>query len=279
MRPAPRPSGARRPLRSKPGKPPATKKQATRTPVHRSRTRVRRSAGTRAASAAPTTTWRDRALALFRFAHQTTGRWARDIRDGQRVAQLAPTSNHVLWCLGHLALSNAWFASALDGQPVGVREAWDRLFDMGSRPVADLSAHPDPDEVRGLFEQTARRIEEAVSRLTDDDLLGSCACDTGGFCTDTLDALPQGRLARRLASGSDRREPQGAGPALGDGLTPQVTCTVIGRGWWETSSRRQRPPVARVSRSRMARQRGSSAGGRSMAIRSGRRASASRRAA
>jgi hypothetical protein len=132
---------------------------------------------------------RDRALAIFKFAHKTTDKFASGFSDAQMTAMPCPTSNHVLWNLGHLAVSNAWFASMIDGAPVGVEESWDKMFGMNSKPVADASAYPSIADVRAMYQKTAERLEDAARARTDADLAQPPTGDSGGFLADRLDAV------------------------------------------------------------------------------------------
>jgi hypothetical protein len=151
--------------------------------------KVAEKAAKKVAVALPTNLQRDRAIALFKFAHSTTTKWATGFSDQQMVAQATPTSNHVLWCLGHLAISNAWFASMIDGAPIGFSDEWDKVFGMNSKPVSDASAYPPISEVWAAYHKSAERLEDAARARTDADLLKPPAGDSGGFLNDRLDAI------------------------------------------------------------------------------------------
>lgn len=151
--------------------------------------KVGATAAQKVAVALPTTLQRDRAIALFKFAHGTTTKWATGFSDEQMVAQPTPTSNHVLWCLGHLAISNAWFASMVDGAPIGFSDEWDKKFGMNSKPVSDAGAYPPVSEVWAAYHKSAERIEDAARARTDADLAKPPAGDSGGFLSDRLDSI------------------------------------------------------------------------------------------
>lgn len=132
---------------------------------------------------------RDRAVAIFKFAHKTTDRFSTGFADNQMTAMPTPTSNHVLWNLGHLAVSNAWFASMVDGAPVGVEDSWDKMFGMNSKPVADASGYPSIADVRAMYQKTAERLEDAARARSDADLLQPPTGESGGFLSDKLDSI------------------------------------------------------------------------------------------
>jgi len=141
------------------------------------------------ATAKASTAMRDRAAAMFGWAHGITAKYAEPFNADNATRQPLPTSNHALWSLGHLAISNEWFASLIDGKPAGVTDAQDKLFGMGSSPNPSADAYPSFVEIKSMFDASATRMQAAVKGLSDEDLLAPCASDTGGFCTDKLDAL------------------------------------------------------------------------------------------
>lgn len=170
-----------------------SKQKASKKPAKKAAARAPKSAKRPAAKAPtpppPSNAQRERAVALFKFAHQTTTKFASGFADSQVTAQPSPTSNHLLWSLGHLAISNAWFASLIDGAPVGVSDEWDKLFGMKSKPVTDAAAYPPFAEVLSAYHKSAERIEDAARSRTDADMLKPCATDSGGFCSDKLDSV------------------------------------------------------------------------------------------
>lgn len=181
---------ARKPARpSKPARK-APKKVAKR-PATKAGRSAAKSAGRKsgASKAAPTRAAGQRAAQLFSFAQSTTMKYASGFSDDQLTHQPVPTSNHLLWNIGHLAISNQWFASMVDGQPHGVSDAWDALFGMKSRPVPDAGAYPSYAEVRAAYEVAGQRMKAAAAALTDAELAMPPAGETGGFLNDKLDAV------------------------------------------------------------------------------------------
>ncbi|MDX2132841.1 MAG: DinB family protein [Planctomycetota bacterium] len=131
----------------------------------------------------------DRAAGFFDFAVGVTTKYAEPFNQSNATAQPMPTSNHALWNLGHLAISNLWFASLIDGRPVGTTDAHEQMFGSKSKPVNDPNAYPPYAEVKGLYDQAARRLREAVRAESPAGLLAPCETDSHGFCTDKLDAV------------------------------------------------------------------------------------------
>jgi hypothetical protein len=131
----------------------------------------------------------DRALALFDFAAGATAKYASPFTQANATAQPTPTSNHALWNLGHLAISNLWMASLIDGKPTGISDDQERLFGMQSTPSPDASAYPPFEDVKALYTRSGERLRAALRALTPAELLASCEGDPQTFCTDKLDAV------------------------------------------------------------------------------------------
>ncbi|CAG0964940.1 hypothetical protein PHYC_00930 [Phycisphaerales bacterium] len=179
---------------SKKSKSKAPKKSAQKGPKKAAKQKVGKKAASKsvmksAATAPPSNAQRERAVALFKFAHQTAAKFGSGFADNQVTAQPTPTSNHLLWSFGHLAVSNAWFASLIDGAPIGVSDDWDKMFGMKSKPTSDPAAYPPFAEVQAAYAKSAERIEDAARSRTDADMVKPCASDSGGFCADKLDAI------------------------------------------------------------------------------------------
>ena len=62
--------------------------------------------------------------------------------------QPVPKTNHVLWILGHCAVSDAYFANTMGAEnAVKFDEKWSELFGMGSTPVDDPTKYPSLEEL------------------------------------------------------------------------------------------------------------------------------------
>ncbi len=141
----------------------------------------------RATKAAASTVARDRALALVKFGRQTFSKYSSGFSPEQLTAQPAGHVNHLLWTYGHLAATAGWALSVITGEKGAVPEAYDKLFGMGSVPVADAGAYPSFAEVKGYFDSSYDKVVAAVSKMTDAQL--SEAVDTGGFASDKADLV------------------------------------------------------------------------------------------
>ena len=81
-----------------------------------------------------------RSFHMAKYAHEVLLKAISDFPANKAAFQTSATDNHLLWHLGHLALDYNWFASAIDGKPLGVGDADNKLFGMGSKPVPDAKA-------------------------------------------------------------------------------------------------------------------------------------------
>jgi hypothetical protein len=136
----------------------------------------------------PTTSQRERAVAFLRFAHKMLSDFTMGFADEQLTAQAPGAANHVLWTLGHIAHTNDWIATKLDGQPMYVPDTYGKLFDNKSTPVPDPNAYPDISELRGQFDATFDRLVAAANAL-DDTQAAAPVESGGGFILDKLDGL------------------------------------------------------------------------------------------
>jgi uncharacterized damage-inducible protein DinB len=130
-----------------------------------------------------------RGVALLRWVHDMTGKLCAGFSEPQMLAQPAATDNHLLWQLGHMASSYAWFAKLLDGKPATLGETYDKLFGSGSKPLADRAMYPAHAEIRRVHDEQYNRLVMAAAKMTDEDGLGPTAADAHGFATSKLDAL------------------------------------------------------------------------------------------
>lgn len=129
-----------------------------------------------------------RSSALLRFAHKMLADMAAGIPDERACEQLPGAYNHKLWVLGHMAHSNQWFASLVDGQPMTSPQEWETLYGMKSRPVSDPAVYPPVADMRAAFEASIDRLCAAVDALSDAELDAPPAGDGAGFVSDKLDS-------------------------------------------------------------------------------------------
>ncbi|MEM7477182.1 MAG: DinB family protein [Planctomycetota bacterium] len=92
--------------------------------------------------------------------------------DAKDIPLQTPTSdggNHALWCVGHLAYSDADLLSLATGEPNPLAD-WEGLFKNGTTPSDDPSIYPSFDEVMAKYEESHAALVAFVEGLSDEDL-------------------------------------------------------------------------------------------------------------
>lgn len=163
------------------------KKQATSSKKSAKPARSSKSPGAR--GSAKSTTLRDQGLELFRFAQKMINDMCGGIPAEKCTAQVAPANNHVLWTYGHLAMTNDWLASLVDGKPKSVPDSYEKLFGFGSTPVNDPSSYPALADVKREYEKASKRLTGGISRLDDAGLQSKTEGDGFGFANNKGDCL------------------------------------------------------------------------------------------
>jgi len=178
-------SKATRKAAPKAGKP--VGKSAGKIPAKTPAASGRKPAGGRSVAAASNAVSK-RSSALLRFSHKMLADMAAGIPDERACEQLPGAYNHKLWTLGHMAHSNQWFASLIDGQPMTSPQEWETLYGMKSKPTSDPAVYSPVADMRAAFEASIDRLCAAVDALSDAELDAPPAGDGAGFVTDKLDS-------------------------------------------------------------------------------------------
>ena len=95
---------------------------------------------------------------------------AMDMKDSPLTAPTPRGGNHPLWCVGHLAYSEANLVQTVaQGKPNPLGD-WKELFEGGSTPVTDAAAYPSYDELMQKFDETRAATLAYLDSLSDEDL-------------------------------------------------------------------------------------------------------------
>jgi hypothetical protein len=132
---------------------------------------------------------RERAAALLKFTRSCSTGLLKDFPENKWTFQRSASDNHVLWALGHMVLTDAWFASILNIPGVKAPDGWDKLFGTGTKPVGDASKYPAPSEVRKQFDASHAAVLKWLETCPESSLQGSLKDKTGGFALDPIDAM------------------------------------------------------------------------------------------
>jgi hypothetical protein len=135
-----------------------------------------------------TTSPRQSALDSLAFAHKVTNDLATSFPEDRIAYQAAPTDNHLLWTLGHLAMTYQWLSSFL-GVKGTLPESYGALFGGKSKPSGDSKAYPSLSELRKNYLAQYAAFVDAVKRLPESQLSDSIADKTGGFAPTKLDLV------------------------------------------------------------------------------------------
>lgn len=128
---------------------------------------------------------RDRVIALFEFVRWYTNNLLKDIPLSKYTHQPSPTDNHILWCLGHIAGTDAYLAGVVGATDVKVPDAIQKAFGMNSKPVA--TGNPSAEEVRHAYESARAGILRWYKEAPESALNADYKSKSGDFFTDAID--------------------------------------------------------------------------------------------
>lgn len=157
------------------------------------------------------------ALASLRFARTINDKLVSDFPPAKATFQPAPTDNHLVWNLGHLAISNAWIRGLIDGKKADLPESYNDLFGGKSKPTSDPKAYPSFAEVKKHNDVQFKELVAAIEKLPDADINSPCTSDTGGFAKTKLEAIERAAWHEGWHGGqiSSLRRALGLPPAMG----------------------------------------------------------------
>jgi hypothetical protein len=109
---------------------------------------------------------RKHVLRTLDFATGITKKLVADWPADKLAHQDSPTDNHPLWTIGHLGVSNHWFASLYDGKPA-VDAKLEATYGGKSKPSANASDYPSMAETMKLYDQGMARLKKALTTPKD----------------------------------------------------------------------------------------------------------------
>jgi len=130
---------------------------------------------------------REHAVALLEFSRWYTNNLLKGIPEDRYTHQVGPTSNHIVWVLGHTAATDAWVGSVVGAEKVTVPESISKAFAGGSKPTA--TGNPPTAEIKRAFEDARSALLEWFKSAPDSALTTDLSEKTGGFTTDPIDAM------------------------------------------------------------------------------------------
>lgn len=135
---------------------------------------------------------KDRLIHNLDWIRAKTNDLVKDFPTDKALHQPSPTDNHLIWALGHLALTDEWIHSMLDPQFKSILpESYKTLF-YGSKCEGDPKKYPTLNEVRKNFDAAHESLMKTVKAASEQTLNKSVKEVSGGFAEDGYDALFKG---------------------------------------------------------------------------------------
>lgn len=95
---------------------------------------------------------------------------AKDMQDAPMTVPTPKGGNHPMWCVGHLAYSEANIVSTLIKGEENPLAQWEGIFKQGKEVSADSSLYPSYEEVIAKMEEVRATTMALLETLTEDDL-------------------------------------------------------------------------------------------------------------
>jgi len=128
-----------------------------------------------------TTTTHESAKAVLELARRSTLKMIDDIPAGKFCHKPVDGANHALWVLGHLAVTDDWFACTLASRESVIDESWGPLFGMKSEPSDDPTIYPSIDEIKSALERARQSLLTGFESLGEQQLQGPVPEELEGF--------------------------------------------------------------------------------------------------
>ena len=105
-------------------------------------------------------------------ARQQTLNLVADLDDEQMLQQFVPGENHPAWTLGHLFLGDCMILSALRvPNAPQMPKGWMEIYAPGNPPSSDSRLYHSKEQLVQQLIETEKIRKEAISQLTDKDLV------------------------------------------------------------------------------------------------------------
>lgn len=128
---------------------------------------------------------RDHALSLLEFTRWYSNNLLKDLPESKWNFQPSPTDNHVLWCMGHLAGTEAWLGGIL-GFDAKVPEPIAKAYGQHTKPSP--TGNPPTADVKRAFEASRNAFVQWLKTTPESALNTNLKEQSGGFFTDPVDA-------------------------------------------------------------------------------------------
>ncbi|HVP12468.1 MAG TPA: DinB family protein [Phycisphaerae bacterium] len=111
-----------------------------------------------------------------------------DIPENKLCYQAVPRSNHALWIMGHIAITDESFLADIAKRPADRFNAWKEMFFTGSTPKANPTDYPRLSEIRDCLTRSRGNLIEWLGSLSEQQLLAPLSGEMQSFAP-TLAAM------------------------------------------------------------------------------------------
>ena len=111
---------------------------------------------------------------FIKMSLEMSGSWilalAKDMQDAPLTMPTSAGGNHPMWCVGHLAYSEANLVNVLIKGEEHPFPEWEGLFKQGGEVYTESSKYPAYEDVISKLEEVRASTLALLDTLTDDDL-------------------------------------------------------------------------------------------------------------
>ncbi len=163
-------------------------------------------------------TSRAHAIELVNFSHGVLVKMLAGFDETSALHQPHPAANHLVWTLGHLALTYDWLAGLIDASAKGsAPEGYGTLFGWDTKPTGERGKYPSLADVRGAFDAAFAGFLSAAKGLGEAEAWSPTTRETKGFATSRVDAVYKGAWhdGWHMGQVADLRRSLGLGSIMG----------------------------------------------------------------
>jgi DinB superfamily len=147
-------------------------------------------AKTKTAEPARASSVKDRALEMLEWSRARTHDLLKDFPADKACHLPSPSDNHIMWVLGHIALTDEWMNGMLDPAfKSALPESYNQLFGYKTKCNSVAKNYPSLDEVKTHFDNARTALLKAARAADEETLNAPLGEKGGGFATDCIDAL------------------------------------------------------------------------------------------
>lgn len=132
---------------------------------------------------------RDHGISQLEFAHGTLMHFVDGFPPDRAFAMPTAHDNHLVWQLGHLAVTNGFFCGCVSAKAWTTSESLNKLFGMASKPVSDPAVYPSLAETTAMLQESLKTFIGLVKQYDDAALSVDAEIDTHGFLKTKLDSI------------------------------------------------------------------------------------------